>query len=216
MNRSFAPFRRVLGAMALAFSSCLALAPSSFAAPGDSAGIVVYHRDGDRVFLLLADHPTAKRGWGGFGGGREKGETPAQAAARETEEETRGFFKSADMLAKIKDQKPVIDGDFALFFAEVEPVETAEIAAHPIPDGDETYRERGPWAWVPFAEVLKHLKEEPGARTVARIDPAVVPAKSAQHFWPVWLRNMWVALKEDALPWLKEPSPASREPVLAR
>ena len=84
-----------------------------------AAGTLAYtHVDGE-VMLLLADHAIGqerKRGWGGFGGAMEDNESAVVAAARETEEESRGYFPRAMVERKIQDQQPVIDGEFALFF----------------------------------------------------------------------------------------------------
>ena len=55
------------------------------------AGTILYFRSGQDVYLLLAEDSRKTRGWGSFGGGANEGESPAQTAARETEEETRGF-----------------------------------------------------------------------------------------------------------------------------
>ena len=81
--------------------------------------MVLFFKSGGEVFLLLADHREGDRGWAGYGGGPYDGESAAETAARETEEETRGYFLRDDLLAMIKDQEPVMDNGFALFFAEV-------------------------------------------------------------------------------------------------
>ena len=104
----------------LALTFLLILCPAAHAER--PAGILLYFKAGTKVYLLLADHATPgskDRGWGGFGGGPENGESPAETAARETAEETRGFFLAAALLKQIESQTPVIDTNgFALFFAE--------------------------------------------------------------------------------------------------
>ncbi|RYD75036.1 MAG: NUDIX hydrolase [Verrucomicrobiaceae bacterium] len=189
--------------LVLAFLNLFAFA--ALAGVGGPAGIVLYHRSGEEVFLLLADHqPPSTRGWGAFGGSYEEGETPAQTAARETEEETRGYFKRVELLNKIKDQTPFEDGVFSLFFLEVDHVPAEQIAGGKIPEGDNSYRERGPWAWVPFSEILRHLKTEPHPQAAAILDSRLLPAGVAsKHYWPVWLHNMHRALNAGALPWIK-------------
>ena len=77
------------------------------------AGMVLYFESGDEVYLLLAEHAGSQRGWAGFGGGPRAGESVAETAAHKGEEESRGYFKRADLLAMIKDQSPIMDGDFA-------------------------------------------------------------------------------------------------------
>lgn len=183
-------------------------------AGGGPAGIVLYHRKGTEIFLLLADHqPPSKRGWGGFGGKHEKGETPAQTAARETEEETRGFFKRTELLEKIENQTPFVDGEFALFFLEIDYVPADRIAAFEIPADNKAYRERGPWAWFPLPEIMRHLERVPTPGTAASVNARLLPGnRSAKHYWPVWLRNMHRALNAGVLPWMKSSTSQAKTP----
>ena len=51
----------------MAAIAVVSLAASSAYANGP-AGIVLYYRHGNSVFLLLADHAQSKRGWSAFGG----------------------------------------------------------------------------------------------------------------------------------------------------
>ena len=101
------------------------------AAMAEPAGMVMYFQSGDEVYLLLAEHAGSERGWGGFGGGARKGETIAETAAHKGSEESRGYFTAADLLHKIKDQAPVMDGDFASYFAEVAFVPAQRVMNHP-------------------------------------------------------------------------------------
>lgn len=60
------------------------------AADGPPAGVGWVAETPRGVYLLLVDQASlSKRGWVLFGGGYEQGESPAETAARETEEETR-------------------------------------------------------------------------------------------------------------------------------
>ena len=67
----------------------------------DPAGIVLYFKSGNEVYLLLAEDAREGRGWATFGGKAREGEHPAETAARETEEETRGYFVRGNLLKKI-------------------------------------------------------------------------------------------------------------------
>jgi 8-oxo-dGTP pyrophosphatase MutT (NUDIX family) len=171
-------------------------------AGGNPAGVVLYAETAQGVVLLLADHtPPSKRGWGAFGGAHEQGESIAETAARETEEETRGYFKRETILAAIKTQQPVMDGSFALYFVKVDPVPISDISNAPIPPDKKTYAERGPYAWIPAAEVerIVSLKD---TKTPAQINAEFLPAnRHTDYLWPVWIHNMRIAFKEKAIPW---------------
>lgn len=169
---------------------------------------MLYHRQGEEIFLLLADHQApSKRGWGGFGGKYEEGESPAQTAARETEEETRGFFNRTELLEKIKNQVPFEDGEFSLFFVEIDRIPVEQIAASKVPEDKKAYRERGPWVWFPLSEVMQFLKAEPDPKTIASVSVRLLPeGHSSKHFWPVWLQSMYRAFNAGVLPWMKSNS----------
>jgi 8-oxo-dGTP pyrophosphatase MutT (NUDIX family) len=177
-------------------------------AGGRPAGTVLYTDTRQGVFLLLADHrPPSTRGWGSFGGRHEAGETPAETAARETEEETRGYFHRAAILAAIGDQSPVCDGRFAQFFVRVGDVPAASIAEAAPPSDDPVYDERGPWAWVPYTEIQR-LLEMGDRRRALRIDPRYLPADAhTDRVWPTWLRSLRKAVEQGALPWETENDP---------
>jgi 8-oxo-dGTP pyrophosphatase MutT (NUDIX family) len=168
----------------------------------DPAGIVLYLTTDHEVYLFLADHTVdTDRGWAGFGGGGEDGETPAETAARETEEETRGFFDQDDLLKGIKGSEPVFDGTFYLFFLEIGFVPALRIQNN-LPASDEvTYRERGPYAWIPYSEVARYIETEDPVQK-GSIDWKFLPEGThSDWFWNVWLQNMRNAHSVGALPW---------------
>jgi len=172
-----------------------------------SAGIVLYLESGNEVFLLLADHRAAShRGWAAFGGRGDKGESRAETAARETEEETRGYFSKGDLLRAIKDQTPVIDANgFALYFAQVAFVPAQRVSNNPIPKDDDSYSERGPYAWIPYSELEKHFLTPVKRNEKHPIDLKFLPKGSRTDWiWSVWLCSMRLAIKAEALPWSKE------------
>ncbi|NKB66011.1 MAG: hypothetical protein GKR89_03015 [Candidatus Latescibacteria bacterium] len=183
----------------------LALTTAAVARAESDAGMVVYFESGGEVYLLLAEHAGSQRGFAGFGGGFRPGETPAETAAHKAEEESRGFFKRADLLPKIKDQAPVMDGTFASYFAEVDFAPAPSVQYHPVPDSTDAYLERGTFAWIPYAAVEGYLQEDIERGKKYMIDPAFLPAGSqTQWFWPIWLGNMRKAVVEGALPWQRK------------
>lgn len=166
------------------------------------AGMVLYFQSGGEVYLLLAEHANSNRGWAGYSGGPLEGESVEQTAVRKTEEETRGYFKRADLLEKIKGQSPVMDGDFASYFTEVAFVPAQRVMNNPVPENTDVYLERSTFAWIPYSVVEGLLKEDLDRTRKYMIDPAFLPAGSqTQWFWPAWLSNMKKAVETQALPW---------------
>ena len=202
------------------FVVCLIVVGSCFGVQAERpAGMVLYFKSGDEVFLLLADHRKKDRGWAGYGGGPYDGESAAETAARETEEETRGYFLRDDLLAMIKDQEPVIDdGGFALFFAEVPFVPAPLVTNNPLPSDDESYVERGPYAWIPYSEVQPYLKgpvepeekhpEEKHPEEKHPIEERLLPGKRyTSWYWQVWLGSVRQAVETNSIPWEEAVSP---------
>ena len=170
------------------------------------AGLVVYFESGDEVYLLLAEHAGSKRGWAGFGGGPREGGTISQTAAHKGMEESRGYFSQTDLLAAIKDQAPVMDGDFASYFAKVDFVPAPAVMNHPVPEENDAYLERSTFAWIPYSAVEGFLGEEIDRKKRCAIDPAFLPKGSETGWlWPIWLSNMRKAAVAGALPWSKTP-----------
>jgi len=167
-----------------------------------AAGLTLYFKSGDEVWLLLADHPN-ERGWADFAGGTEKGETPQETAAREASEETKGFFKTEDLLKGIIDQEPQSLGNYAFFFLEV-PFVSAEALNHFKPsDNSPVYTERGPYAWIPFSEIQKHfdknlLKEGDDSLTISK---EYLPNNAKNtHLWKLWINTLKTAHRNGTLP----------------
>lgn len=167
------------------------------------AGVQLYFETGGEVYLLLAEHGRfSQRGWAGFGGGAREGETLAETAAHKGEEESRGYFKRADLMMKIKGQKPVMDGEFAAYFAEVDFVPAQVVMNHPPPEESDAYLERSNFAWIPFSAVEGHLKADIERGKTYKIDPAYLPAGCKTNwFWRAWLGNMRKAVVGNVLPW---------------
>jgi ADP-ribose pyrophosphatase YjhB (NUDIX family) len=168
------------------------------------AGMVPYFHAGGEVYLLLAEHAGSGRGWAGFGGGAMEGETVVQTAARKAHEESRGFYKQADLLKMSKGVEPVMDGDFASYFVEVPFVPAPSVTNHPVPEENDAYLERSTFAWIPYSAVAPRLSQDIDGKKKYMIDPAFLPVGSqTQWFWPIWLGNMHKAAATKSLPWQK-------------
>ena len=166
------------------------------------AGMVLYFQSGSEVYLLLAEHRGSDRGWAGFGGGAREGDTVAETAARKAHEESRGFFKRDDLLGRIKGREPLMDGEFAFYFAEVPFVPAPSVMHHPVPEKNDSYQERGAFAWIPYSAIEGYLGEDVDKARKYPVDQAFLPAGSqTQWFWPIWLGNMRTAVTANALPW---------------
>ena len=175
----------------------------------EPAGIVLYFQDGESTYLLLADEATEPRGWSAFGGGGDAGETVAETAARETEEETRGYFRRDWLLNKLKGRKPVRTNGYNMFFVEVPFVPALRVSQNPLEKSSGTaYHEREHFAWVPVSDLEKALQRvKKGKNKKAKIDPLYLPAASKQKFyWNIWVANMQDAYAEQACPWQNQES----------
>lgn len=162
----------------------------------------MYFQSGGEIYLLLAEHAGSHRGWAGFGGGPREGETTAQTAAHKGEEESRGYFRQADLLAALEGQAPVMDGEFASYFAEVAFVPAPAVMNHPVPEQNDAYLERSTFAWIPYSAIAEYVAEDIDRKKKYPIDAAYLPAGSETGwFWPIWLGNMRRAVVTDALPW---------------
>lgn len=169
------------------------------------AGMVLYFESGSEVYLLIAEHANSQRGWAGFGGGGRVGESSSQTAAHKAEEESRGYFKRGYLHQKIADQKPVMDGEFAFYFAEIDFVPATRIQNHPVAEVNDAYLERSTFAWIPYSSLVPYLQQNIDHKRKHPIPPAFRPKGSqTDWFWPVWLSNMRQALLHKRLPWGQE------------
>jgi 8-oxo-dGTP pyrophosphatase MutT (NUDIX family) len=166
------------------------------------AGIVLYHREGDAVFLLLADHANSTRGWSSFGGHANPAETTLQTAARETEEETRGYFSREWLAQKIAKQKPVQSNGFSMYFVEVPSFPIEQITNERYDENKPAIHERSHYAWIPLTALDRALAKENPSADDLRINPRYLPKGSQSDvFWDVWIRSMHDARKQGALRW---------------
>lgn len=166
------------------------------------AGILLYHRDGDNVFLLLANDSKGTRGWGGFGGGAEGDESLRETAARETEEETRGYFSRNWLAEQIADQKPLSSRGFHMYFVEVPFVPAQRVMNNPVEGHQAAMEETQFYAWIPFSELEPVLAKDEPSEADLRMNPLYVPRGcNAFSLWRVWILNMRDGQKQGVFPW---------------
>ncbi|MFC1452808.1 NUDIX hydrolase [Verrucomicrobiota bacterium] len=147
--------RAVLATVAL-----LMILTEASVSAGGPAGSLLYHRDGDNVFLLLANDSKGTRGWSGFGGGAERGEPFRATAARETEEETRGYYSRVWLEQQIADQEPLSSRGFHMYFVEVPFVPAQRVMNNHVEGHHAAMDETQFYAWIPFSELEPVLAKD--------------------------------------------------------
>jgi len=168
------------------------------------AGAVLYTESAGEVYLLLAEHGNGHRGWAGFGGGGREGETLAETAAHKVEEESRGYYDREDILKRIGDQNPIMDGEFAFYFVKVDFVPAQRITNHPLASGNDAYQERSTFAWIPYSTIAPHLASDIARTNAYMVAPEYLPRGSSTGWlWRAWLGNMRKAVVAGAIPWAK-------------
>ena len=133
---------------------------NAFASCG--AGTVLYFSLKGESYLLLADHNwrlQRDRGWSGFGGLCD-GDPVDVAAARETEEETMGFYNRGEILARLGSSPKIHVGDFTTFFVELDYVPAVVFNNQKPTSNAASFNERGPYAWIPFAEIWQAIENK--------------------------------------------------------
>lgn len=167
------------------------------------AGIVLYYKSDEKVYLLLADDVKQERGWSAYGGGADIGETSLDTACRETEEETRGFFSRKWLKKQLTDQKPFTSFGYHMYFVEVPFTPALRIQNNPLKDKTkETSLEKTNFAWIPYSDFLKSTSKE---QKTYPINPLFLPkSTNVPRYWNIWVRNMKAAEKQGALPWQKK------------
>ena len=125
-----------------------------------NAGTVLFFDLNDETYLLLADHSLGshrQRGWSGFGGRCDE-DRADKAAARETEEETKGFYKRTKIHAKLSSSLSILSNGFTTFFVKVDFVPAIVLNNHKPSFHAASYNERGPYAWIPFSEIWQAIE----------------------------------------------------------
>ena len=169
---------------------------------GCGAGTVLYFTFKSEAYLLLADHSLTgqrHRGWSGFGGLCD-GEPVAVAAARETEEETKGFYSRKEIFAKLSSSAKIRVGDFTTFFVEVDYVPAIRLNNQKPSAPSAAYAERGPYAWIPYAVVRQAFEKRQSGQ--AHIPGEYLPTGSqTDWFFEPFLTSLRTAKKAGILPW---------------
>jgi 8-oxo-dGTP pyrophosphatase MutT (NUDIX family) len=166
------------------------------------AGTVIYFKFKSEIYLLLADHNRPQqhdRGWSGFGGYCD-GDPFDVTAARETEEETKGFYHRDELLGKLGSSPQIRVGDFTTFFVEVDYV-PAIMINNQKPSGHEAaYLERGLYAWIPVSAIWQAIAKR---RTGAVRIPAIYlpPDKRNNQLFEPFVTSLQAAKTAGILPW---------------
>lgn len=170
------------------------------------AGITLYSVVDGKVLLLVADHAGSNRGWAGFGGASNPAETSYQTAARETEEETRGYFKRDRLLQQISGQYPTFSGFYSSYFAEVPFVSIEQLLQETQQVTAGIMREREYYAWIPLQALTplicaERLPDEPADNSLL-VSPEHLPDQlNGEKFWVLWIQNLRDAHQQNNLPW---------------
>jgi len=165
----------------------------------DAAGVLAFTRIQGTTYVLLADHRNSERGWGTFGGHREKGEAIEETAWREFTEETRCIYRDLPPVDLTMAPR-VTEGTYVSYLVEVPyvPAQTfSSSSAYPDCQGPE-FSERGPWAWVPL-DVLERVLEEGEAEGQYRLPSSCVPEGSLNRLWRVSATVIHSSIREGHL-----------------
>lgn len=176
------------------------LVPDTFA--GCGAGTVLYFKFKQETFLLLADHGWShqrERGWSGFGG-RCDGDPPASAAARETSEETKGFYSREEILARLDPESSILVNDFTTYFLEVDYVPAEVINNFRASNTSSNYRERSPYAWVPISAIWQAIGNRKSGRVYLPAKHMPPDAYTDWLFEP-FVTSLLAAKSGGILPW---------------
>lgn len=172
----------------LIFFLCL----SGFVFGGGPAGCVLFAKKNGEVVLLLASHVGNTRGFAGFGGKDEEGESVLDTAVRETEEETRGYFKRGWLRGKIGEQEPVVKFGYSMYFVEVPWVDVKVIEGMKLAKkGAGVMGERDCYVWVPAKDLLRVLDGGKLAMVKGDVGEGILPKGAREdYYWRLWLVQM--------------------------
>lgn len=175
---------------------------SQRALSGCSAGTVLYFTFKGETYLLLADHSLSgqrHRGWSGFGGLCD-GEPAGVAAARETEEETKGFYSREEIFARLSWSPKIRVGDFTTFFVEVDYVPAILLNNQKPSNSSAGYIERGPYAWIPGCVVWQAIERKQAGRAYIPVK-YLPPGALTDWLFEPFLTSLTAAKKTEVLPW---------------
>lgn len=156
-----------------------------------SAGVVPYACIEDGAYVLLAFDPKPSRqSYAAFAGGDKKGETLAETAAREFNEETRCVFEKPDVKL-LSAMTPSMDHGHATYVVEVPFVSPLMFPDHPC----EARVERSDWLWVRWSDLHKALLTD-------EREPEVVASLAHKYIriWDKAASSMRSAMSDGLLP----------------
>ena len=176
------------------------MSPNAMA--GCGAGTVLYFRFNGETYLLMADHswPSQRdRGWSGFGG-RCDGQPVDVAAARETEEETKGFFSQEEIIARLGTSPKIRVGDFTTFFLEIDYVPAIVLNNQESAHFKASFFERGPYAWISISVIREAVAKKQASRMYI---PGKYLPPDAQTDWlfEPFVTSLMAAKEAGILPW---------------
>jgi len=169
---------------------------------GCGAGTVLYFKFKHETYLLLADHSHSHqraRGWSGFGG-KCDGQPPTSAAARETEEETKGHYSRDEILAKLDSESSIRVDDFTTYFLEVDYVPAEVINNFRASNTSSNYRERSPYAWVPISAIWQAIANRKSGR-VYLPGKYLPPEAHTDWLFEPFVTSLLAAKSGGILPW---------------
>jgi len=191
--------RKLIGSL---LSLWILLLLAQNAAANCGAGTVIYFKFKSEIYLLLADHTWSHqrdRTWSGFGGFCD-GDPIDVAAARETEEETKGFYRRDEIFARLVSSPKIRVGDFTTFFVEVDYVPAIVINNHKSSVRTAGYFERGPYAWIPFSVIWQAIAERRTGR-VQIPQKYLPPDKRSNRLFEPFVTSLLAAKSAGILPW---------------
>ena len=175
---------------------------SQIAIASCGAGTVLYFKFKGETYLLLADHNwrgQRDRGWSGFGGLCD-GEPVDVAAARETEEETKGFYSREKIFAGLGSSPKIRVGDFTTFFLEIDYVPAIVINNQESSQHGVSYFERGPYAWIPISVIRQAIVKKQSGRMYIP-EKYLPPAAQTNWLFEPFVTSLTAAKKAEILPW---------------
>jgi len=137
----------------------IVMAPACFA---DGAGVLIFTKKDNQLFVLLADHKKLKqqkRGWSTLGGSIKPGENDLEAAIREVYEESNGIIKREELAKLIKPSIKTVTPGFVIYFAEIDFRSSDVFNQTMVKQSQNGFGERGPFIWLPWQEILIAAKE---------------------------------------------------------
>ena len=88
-----------------------------------------------------------------------------------------------------------------MYFLEIDFVSAQRITNNKSSVGGKVYKERGPFAWIPYSELKKYLTSQVTGQK-HYIDKRFLPKRAKRdYFWKTWVSNMVGAYRSKSIPW---------------